>query len=469
MAYLFVPRCVEDIRQSNLNFKPCIERVFTTLTETFNKEAPISIDLESKKKVKIKIIKDIEIDVNGDKNAIFELLHPEDKSKLSIRWGNGAGRSTRSNAITTTKQEKGSLLFIKSLVEFNQFPTLEELSRIYPEYNEEWLATFKKQAELVNTFLNGDCGFEYSHDSGFMKVLISKIKSFWGWKKDSWNPSDIFLIKKSTEERTIKEFESICDSVLLDKEEKLIAINEFMKEKFISKELIGISLKKMKIPKTKGIYTDGGQLEISNLNKRQTIIEPKLKKFSINFDLNDCIWKWTNISSTFTFQIEDDFIDGFLKANNTPGTRVVPALLELKIKNANAKMGRVPSMVEDRIFSRYNLNRYIASTLPKIGELNGVEEWIRRFEFVQDTLTQYMDFGNLSSAKDFERLLFKIAESEIKHPNLGVILRVKLCALQYAYLFAIAHKKNELAQLLSDLYYGAKRELEHNSVFIKIY
>ena len=74
--------------------------------------------------------------------------------------------------------------------------------------------------------------------------------------KDNWNPSDIWAVKRSSENKLTSEVNKLFNTVLKTKDiEKL---NDFIFKKFQSKEIIGISLKQVTTPKAtvKKIQTD---------------------------------------------------------------------------------------------------------------------------------------------------------------------------------------------------------------------
>lgn len=424
-----------------------------------------------KTKTEIKVSRDIEKQLNGKFDVIFALLKPGDKNKLSLKWGNGLRKAGQASAASTAAQENCTKLFFECYFEHNRWPTNEEILKVYPECDEEWLAVFKKQAEVFkDEFLKNEKGYTYSRDKGIMPFIMKGIKAFFSGAKDSWNPGDIYMIKKAKEAEITRELKEIFENKVVEKNQGLMMVNDYMRARFRSKELMAISLKKLKVTRTNKIPVAHGHTEISNLDKKVDRIYPELNNFAIHLDYNIETDVWKNKGSTFAYGVNGVDITAILKSNTTPGTKPVPALLELAAKGAAAKLGRVPADITNTLFDQFRLTKYGTRNLPKIGELDAKEQkmWLNEFDVVNSTLIGVMNFGNVKSSKDFEQLLINISILETSKPVAGVILRLKLQGIHYAYLLALAKKKGLLDDVLTDFYYGAKKETKLAGVFIKI-
>jgi hypothetical protein len=125
---------------------------------------------------------------------------------------------------------------------FNEFP--EEYMK-----DDDWMETFQLQAETLmkssvarKAIMSPDYT-EYDRDAknGFMEFIEKEIKKYGISKKDTWNPADIWLLKRTGEKyvRTAISAEGIATSFRIDK------LNSLMKKLMKEHALIGISLKKI--------------------------------------------------------------------------------------------------------------------------------------------------------------------------------------------------------------------------------
>ena len=62
--------------------------------------------------------------------------------------------------------------------------------------------------------------------------------------KDSWNPADIYILKKSQKKSIESKLKSIGEMSGLTNA-KLDSLNEYMRDQFVKRNLVGISLKKL--------------------------------------------------------------------------------------------------------------------------------------------------------------------------------------------------------------------------------
>ena len=81
-------------------------------------------------------------------------------------------------------------------------PPATEIEKIYEGYDDGWANTFEMQAKALKTWLKANKGYEYSRDSGIMPYLENIALKKCGVKtKDSWNPADIYIVRKDQEGR----------------------------------------------------------------------------------------------------------------------------------------------------------------------------------------------------------------------------------------------------------------------------
>ena len=85
--------------------------------------------------------------------------------------------------------------------------TLPEIAKIYPKVNVKWMQTFEEQAKVLKKYIGSNKGYNYSRNKGIMPFLESIAKTHCGVEggsrifatKDTWNPMDIVMVKRSDE------------------------------------------------------------------------------------------------------------------------------------------------------------------------------------------------------------------------------------------------------------------------------
>jgi len=149
-------------------------------------------------------------------------------------------KSTFSNGITkyTPKNTTDPRAII-----FNEFP--EEYMK-----NDDWMETFQLQAEKLmvekvakKAIMSPDyTEFDRDAKNGFMEFIEKEIKKYDISKKDTWNPADIWLLKKTSERYVRTAIEALSNG---DTETNIDLLNATMKRLMREHALIGISLKKI--------------------------------------------------------------------------------------------------------------------------------------------------------------------------------------------------------------------------------
>jgi hypothetical protein len=132
---------------------------------------------------------------------------------------------------------------------FNEFP--EEymkddgwLETFYLQMNKLMTAKISPSAKGVGTIIKSSDYTEFDRDAknGFMDYIEKEIKKYNISKKDTWNPADIWILKKTGEKYVRSAISALSDSNLNLHIDKLNAV---MKRLMKEHALIGISLKKI--------------------------------------------------------------------------------------------------------------------------------------------------------------------------------------------------------------------------------
>lgn len=158
------------------------------------------------------------------------------------------------DAQTTRMQELGSAWIMRRALNDNvsykdwqsirKDPKYKELVKIYPDVDEspDWLQTFfGQQKKMLEKFSNAQFT-EFNREGGFMQFISDLVKTKYGIsKKDTWNPADIWCIKN--QDKVIKTFKENVEGSKLS--QTIEELNAIQREMFKSKQVVGISLKKL--------------------------------------------------------------------------------------------------------------------------------------------------------------------------------------------------------------------------------
>ena len=267
-----------------------------------------------------------------------------DKSQFTSK-GSPSGKTTR-------MQELASLYSIQKSIENNgyndqkKFFSLyrKELKDIYPEMNEEWEDTFFQQQlttykEVGNTKYN-----HYSRDGGFMDYITKFVKDKYGIsKKDNWNPADIWLVYNlETVKRELKE-------KILDDVTPLTEFNSVLREYFIDRKIVGISLKKMSGKNAQWELVNLENMDIYDNDEYNFIYDKaefslKLKQNGNEFETSDSKLFISGKKGNIKFQIRQNSA-GFnnLKIEGTD------------LGATSARLGKVPLEMAEKYFKQVGL------------------------------------------------------------------------------------------------------------------
>jgi len=193
--------------------------------------------------------------------------------------------------------EKGAYLGTLAEPAVNASDRDEELYKalktVYPSMPQRWYLAFIKQGIVLVEWLkkgngviipNNDYKYgrfgstsvagiprgSYSVFGDFLyNSLTKEQKKLFGGKKDSWNPFDVFIVKKRDERELIKEIHDSCcfqpyDRIAPDVEAaaemEMVSLNQYLAYMTNEKIFVGISLKE----------TDFGDPKVTETNLRQS-------------------------------------------------------------------------------------------------------------------------------------------------------------------------------------------------------
>jgi len=455
MAYNFRPKTSKEIESKKKPYSIQAAAVFSFIQKEYNNTIVLDPNKDFSD-IKIPRIVEETDNIKKVKDKLSKIVNLE---KLNVSFGNGSGAGGSSiNAAETAKQENATRFVCEQFIEKGKIPTGKEIEKIYPKYDDGWADTFKMQAEALKDFLKGKKGYEYSRDEGIMPFVEEvAIKKCGVRTKDSWNPADIYLVKKTQRKEIEKKIKSIGD-MSGAKEGKLDSLNEYMRVEFEKRNLIGVSLKKL-----------GKSAKLEETNVRGNKVEKiEMVKGSLRCDLDlDNRGEFETGELAFQIQVGQQAVNVQVRAFS--GGIRESTQMDMTGSGAAAKLGKVSSREAiDPFLAKYSLKRRMGTDIPKVGKFTTSD--IRFYENEQKKISRYRIagtatyFGKVKFSTSFSRA----RELEISNNRTASQLSAKLQCFQWLNIFYEIDKKKKLNEFLNVLYYGAKKQYATAGPFLKI-
>ena len=223
---------------------------------------------------------------------------------------------------------------------------------------DKWLRTFYlQQKKMLQEFAGAEFTV-FNREGGFMDFITDIIKDKYGIaRKDSWNPADIWLIKKKNvfREKIRKELEGPRGTQTIKE------LNAIMRSMFQKREVVGISLK----------LISGQQAQYEEVNVSESFFK-KLENMQgeYNFTLSRIVLKLsTKNTDTFATQDTNIFLKDTekevakfqLKGNTT--SRLANLKFEgTEIGASAARLGKAPLNLVEQLSSMVDKDLYNKQT-----------------------------------------------------------------------------------------------------------
>lgn len=468
MAFNFAPKTSKEILKYNKKHSVEVAKLFDFLQKKY--KAGITLDPSTDFK-KVKVSRDLQ-----RKNIKMDNLLREAKaagvntSSLNVDFGSGSADAKLAvgSAIETAKQETCSMLYIQYRVEKNAKPPMSKVLEIYPTVDDGWINTFEQQAIAVRDWLGSQSGYVYSRGDGMMGVVHKAARDFGYTSVDTWNPADIYMVKKTKEQEVaahIKKISAIKDM-------GIDSLNDYMRVLLDKKILIPISLKRL------ANGQKSAHVELTNAKKTSSskstdkmfgIIQGSL---TINLDINKD-GTFVNKEGSFRLSVGEDYVPVQIRGFPGQGPRE-NVQVELTKFTGGARLGKAPAGVINMYFSKNGLNRLTGSQLPKQGDW--AKERITFFADMYDQLSKHTFLGTrinwgttVKSKKDFLAFMDKAIALESKDNSVANHFSNKLQAMDFFRNMKLLDQNNNLRDFLGVLFYGAKKEMSGAGPFIKVY
>lgn len=383
-----------------------------------------------------------------------------DLKGMEITFGNGSGAGTGISAVETAQQENATRLYCETYMSKGKFPTNTELLKIYPKADDDWISTFEAQAIAIKKYI-GHGKYEFSRDEGIMPhVEDVALKKCGVRTKDSWNPADIYAVKVSSKRTIMKEITDIGDLDMVESA-KLDKLNDYMRTKIVSKELIGISLKKLSKGRVQTI-------ELTNASKKEILQDISIVPNSIVLDLdlnkND---EFNTGEMSLKLQVKESVVNVQIRAFSG-GVRE-STQMDMTGAGAAAKLGKVSAREAlDPYLKKNNLKRRMGTDLPKVGTWTEAEtkKYIDEYNSIKNVLIggESIYWGK----SDWKNTIKQAINLEKDINRTASQFSSKLQCFQWVNIFRRIDEKNKLKEFLTVLYYGAKKEYETAGPFLKV-
>jgi hypothetical protein len=458
MAFNFRPKSKKEIISKKKKFSKQVAEVYEHINKSYA-ETIVLDPTSTFSKVKIPRVISDKKNINQIKN---ELAKVSNIKGLSIEFGDGSGAGgSNINAAETAFQENASRMVCEFYISNGRMPNVCDIKKIYKKCDDDWYGTFYKQAIASKKFLSGK-GYKFSRDQGIMPFLEKTAMQRCGvTKKDSWNPADIYAVKASQENTIRNKIREIGD-LKCDPNEKLDILNEAMRVWFKSRELVGISLKKIAPNKNQA------SLEETNAKSNKDVVIKNIKidgKVNCNLDLN-VKGEFSTGELMFKLNVEGKSVTVQIRAFS--GGQRENTQMDMSEAGAAAKLGKVSlTQAIDPYLASKPIKRLMANTLPKVGNWTegDIRKYVAEYKSVRNLKIggSAIDFG----INDWENTLRKAIEIETSNARTASQLSTKLQCFQWIRIFN-QFKGNEFNKFITVLYFGAKKQYASAGPFLKI-
>lgn len=458
MAFNYRPKNGSELLKKNKRYSTQAADIH----EYINKQYAVSIVLDpgsTFKTIKIPRIVEDSVNITNLKNALKKITNTKE---LNIEFGNGSGDGgSNINAKETAEQENASRLVCEHYKNKKKIPKMADILAIYNKCDDDWYDTFCKQAKIVSDKLaSGNYKFSRDSNTGMMFLIEDlALRQCGVTKKDSWNPADIYAVKDG-KQTGIKLVLDKIKASNCDPEVKLDMLNEEMRGWYKSKDLIGISLKK--------IGKGPAKAEATNTNSIGDLVIKDISISEVNCDLNlDSKGEFETGEMMLKLNVSGKSVTAQIRAFS--GGARENTQLDMTETGASAKLGKSSiTLAIDPYLKGKRHTRPVQKDLPRVGKWteSDVEKYIEEYESVKNLKIggNSINWGEC----DWETTLREAIELEKDNKRTASQLNSKLQAFGWVRVFN-QFDRNKLKKFLTILYYGAKKQYASAGPFLKVY
>jgi len=351
------------------------------------------------------------------------------------------GNAKSASKPTIPQQEDG----VRYLLESAKLQSKQNINKaIGFSFGEDWHNSFERSFKgISDKIMNPSTMKQYNfyRDSDSKKpIFLNQLtdEQILPDKKDNWNPSDLWAVKKASESKLKVEVDKLYKAV--SKDNDIEKLNDFIFKKFKAKEIIGISLKQVTKPMAtiQKVQTDAKYM---NSLRYDGIIEKF--KFDCGNSYFDILLKMKVFKKTveYRFRFRPRGASGQVKTYGE-GQPVEQKTFD----------GAISSDVVDKEFKDTRTFEGLALKLKtKTNVISTLKTSNLNKDFVEFVEKDKFKLVKVSGLED------KLSDYEIKR---GIVL------LYYIYKFEISTNKQ---RLFKSFYLAAKKLNEFSSIHFKVF
>lgn len=403
------------------------------------------------------------LDPNGKMASIFtdgkNFFKFTDIDKAPFSGIGGKSRNTLGKALA----DAGELATVMSLRKDikNAKDTKQSIFEKDPEAFSDWFKTFQLTKPAVIKIVGSLNTYDIIHDatdkSAFTTTIEKFLKKVGISKKDSWNPADIFIVKKDKRKEITDALEKMVETYTAS-EGLLNMVNDKIYKLYKAGKMYPISLKQ--------ITSDKANVDKNNVPGQVKVADYDIQiaKFNCNLSTEGKEIGLFTFNNTTTKKQINMQVRGFPHQYGTAQTEITSDGTP-----TGGRLGKVSTKVIDNVMSmwkdaRIDSIRYFGSPEPFSNfDKNKIEETYKMYE----TVTKDSKVYNVQkiSKKSFEKTIGDLKSARPSKAAENMVMKIQGLKIMH---FFIKNKK-DLSAIMNKMINGAKKINPDNGFFIKIY
>ena len=375
----------------------------------------------------------------------------------------GMGGNKSRNALGKALADAGELATVMSLRKDIKTAkdTKQSIFEKNPDAFSDWFKTFQLTKPAVTKIVGSLNTYDIIHDatdkSAFTTTIEKFLKKVGISKKDSWNPADIFIVKKDKRKQITDALEKMVETYTAS-EGLLNMVNDKIYKLYKDGKMYPISLKQ--------ITSDKANVDKNNVPGQVKVAEYDIQiaKFNCNLSTEGKEIGLFTFNNTTTKKQINMQVRGFPHQYGTAQTEITSDGTP-----TGGRLGKVSTKVIDNVMSmwkdaRIDSIRYFGSPEPFSNfDKNKIEETYKMYE----TVTKDSKVYNVKkiSKKSFEKTIGDLQSARPSKAAENMVMKIQGLKIMH---FFIKNKK-DLSAIMNKMINGAKKINPDNGFFIKIY
>ncbi len=404
------------------------------------------------------------LDPNGKMASIFydgkKYFTFVDIDKAPFSGMGGQSRNSLGKALADAG-ELATVMSLRKKIETAK-DTKQSIFEKDPEAFSDWFKTFQLTKPAVIKIVGSLTTYDIIHDatdkSAFTTTIEKFLKKVGISKKDSWNPADIFIVKKDKRKEITDDLEKMVKNY--DASEGLLnMVNDKIYKLYKAGKMYPISLKQ--------ITSDKANVDKNNVPGTVVVANYNIEidKFNCNLTTEGKeIGTFTFLNKTTQKKILMQ-VRGFPHSYGTAQTEITSDGTP-----TGGRLGKVSTKVVDNVMGLYkdariNSIRYFGTPKPFSDfDKNKIKETYEMYQTVIKDSKVYNE--KKISFKDFKNTINDIIDGN-SNRSIAENMVMKIQGLKIMHFF-IKNKK-DLSVIMNKMINGAKKINPNNGFFIKIY